>query len=67
MKETNFILTEEQEEKLIEYACKRIEQLKEDNKERIEVDREGGTYTTIKEMTVKHTTLSTHTLMYRSH
>jgi hypothetical protein len=41
MKETNFILTEEQEEKLIEYACKRIEQLKEDNKERIEVDRGG--------------------------
>jgi len=39
MKSTNFKLNEEQEDKLVQYACDRIEQLKTDNKERIEVDR----------------------------
>ena len=39
MKNTNFILTEEQEQTLVDYAKKRIEQLEVDNKERIEVDR----------------------------
>ena len=37
----NFILSQEQEEELVEYACKRLEELKVDNKERIEVDRGG--------------------------
>lgn len=41
MKQTNFILSQEQEEELVEYACKRLEELKVDNKERIEVDRGG--------------------------
>lgn len=39
MKSTNFILNEEQEKELVEYACDRIEQLKVDNKERIDVDK----------------------------
>jgi len=39
MKSTNFILNEEQEKELVEYACDRIEQLKTDNKERIDVDK----------------------------
>ena len=39
MKSTNFILTEEQEEELVQYACDRVEQLKIDNKERMDVDR----------------------------
>ena len=39
MKSTNFKLNKEQEDKLVQYACDRIEQLKTDNKERIEVDR----------------------------
>jgi len=41
MKETNFILTQQQEDELVEYACKRLEELKADNKERIDVDRGG--------------------------
>lgn len=41
MKQTNFKLTEQQEKDLVEYACKRIEELKGDNKERIDVDRGG--------------------------
>lgn len=41
IKTTNFRLSQEQEEELVEYACKRIEELKVDNKERIEVDRGG--------------------------
>lgn len=39
MKSTNLKLSEEQEDKLVQYAYDRIEQLKTDNKERIEVDR----------------------------
>ena len=39
MKSTNFILNEEQEKDLVQYACDRIEQLKVDNKERIDVDK----------------------------
>lgn len=39
MKFSNLKLNEVQEQELVEYACDRIEQLKTDNKERIEVDR----------------------------
>jgi hypothetical protein len=39
MKFSNLKLDEVQEQELVEYACDRIEQLKTDNKERIEVDR----------------------------
>jgi len=41
MKSTNLKLDQKQEEDLLEYACKRLEELKTDNKERIEVDRGG--------------------------
>ena len=39
MKFSNLKLDETQEKELVEYACDRLEQLKVDNKERIEVDR----------------------------
>lgn len=39
MKQTNLRLTEKQEEKLVKYALERVEQLKEDNRERIESDK----------------------------
>lgn len=39
MKSTNFILSEEQENDLVQYACDRIEQLKVDNKERMDTDK----------------------------
>ena len=41
MKQTNLILSQDQEETLVKYACKRLEELKTDNKDRIEVDRGG--------------------------
>ena len=39
MKQTNLRLTKKQEEKLVKYALERVEQLKEDNRERIENDK----------------------------
>ena len=39
MKETNFILNEKQEEELVEYALDRVEQLKQDNLERMDSDK----------------------------
>ena len=39
MKETNFILNEKQEEDLVEYALDRVEQLKQDNLERMDSDK----------------------------
>ena len=39
MKETNLRLNQKQEEKLVKYALERVEQLKEDNRERIEHDK----------------------------
>jgi hypothetical protein len=39
MKSTNFKLSEEQEKDLLKYATDRVEQLKVDNKERIDVDK----------------------------
>ena len=39
MKQTNLRLSYEQEEKLVKYALERVEQLKEDNRERIEKDK----------------------------
>jgi hypothetical protein len=39
MKETNLRLTEEQEDKLVKYVTERVEQLRESNRERIEVDK----------------------------
>jgi hypothetical protein len=38
VKNTNLILNEEQEGKLVEYALDRVESLKEDNSERIKRD-----------------------------
>lgn len=39
MKQTNLRLNQKQEEKLIKYTLERVEQLKEDNRERIEHDK----------------------------
>lgn len=39
MKQTNLRLSYEQEKKLVKYALERVEQLKEDNRERIENDK----------------------------
>ena len=39
MKDTNLRITKEQEEKLVKYVLERVEQLKEDNRERIENDK----------------------------
>ena len=39
MKQTNLRLNQKQEEKLVKYALERVEQLKEDNRERIEHDK----------------------------
>ena len=39
MKESNLKLTEKQEEDLVKYVLERVDQLKEDNRERIEMDR----------------------------
>lgn len=39
MKQTNLRLTKKQEDKLVKYALDRVEQLKEDNRERIEADK----------------------------
>lgn len=39
MKQTNLRLSYEQEKKLVKYALERVEQLKEDNRERIEKDK----------------------------
>lgn len=39
MKQTNLRLSYEQEKKLVKYALERVEQLKEDNRERIESDK----------------------------
>tara|TARA_B100000902_G_scaffold58813_2_gene65781 strand:+ start:20520 stop:22535 length:2016 start_codon:yes stop_codon:yes gene_type:complete len=39
MKETNLRLTKEQEDKLVKYTLERVEQLREDNRERIEADK----------------------------
>ena len=39
MKESNLLLTEKQEEDLLKYLLDRVEQLREDNRDRIEADR----------------------------
>ena len=39
MKDTNLRLTKEQEDKLVKYTLERIEQLREDNRERVEADK----------------------------